>query len=403
MGLDSRALTPGLVERIAYAVAESRSHKRACLVLNKVGDNAVSASTIERVAKDVGQELTCLRDESPSRLPRNLVPSIPVDPPKLAVAECDGGRIRTREPGHGPGVHEHAWRETKNACFVKMTHQAFEIDPQPDMPECFRDHRHVAELAEMAVPDACGTAEIPEKKPPSEESAPEDWRPQRLVRTCLSSMVEAKEFGQQMNRESRRRRFHEAAHRAFLGDGLPWNWTIWKRHFKTFVPILDFIHVLTYLYRAALSQTTDQRAAWANYLEWARDCWSGQVSDVLTQLGVQLDELNIRHNAKLDDQHPHKPLLDAHRYLTTNQSRMDYARYRQLGLPVTTALMESMVKEINQRVKGTEMFWNDPEGGEYILQIRSAALCDDDRLSLYLQNRPGHGYVRRSTTRRRAA
>ena len=59
---------------------------------------------------------------------------------------------------------------------------------------------------------------------------------------------------------------------------------------------------------------------------------------------------------------------------------MDYPEYRRQGLPVTTAWMESLVKEVNYRVKGTEMFWNDPEGAEAILQVRAAALCDDERL-----------------------
>ena len=76
---------------------------------------------------------------------------------------------------------------------------------------------------------------------------------------------------------------------------------------------------------------------------------------------------------------------------------MDYPRYRRLGLPVTSALMESLVKEVNYRVKGTEKFWNDPSGAEAILQVRAAALCDDDRLARYLARRPGCSYYRRST------
>jgi len=52
---------------------------------------------------------------------------------------------------------------------------------------------------------------------------------------------------------------------------------------------------------------------------------------------------------------------------------MDYPAYRQAGLPVTTAWMESLVKEINYRVKGTEMFWNDPEGAEAILSATMIA------------------------------
>jgi len=50
---------------------------------------------------------------------------------------------------------------------------------------------------------------------------------------------------------------------------------------------------------------------------------------------------------------------------------------------------------MNYRVKGTEMFWNDPEGGEAILPIRAATLSDDDRLSKPVHTRPGHPFTRR--------
>jgi hypothetical protein len=79
---------------------------------------------------------------------------------------------------------------------------------------------------------------------------------------------------------------------------------------------------------------------------------------------------------------------------------MDYARYRRAGLPVTSAPMESLVKQMNLRVKGTEMFWNDAtKGGEAILQIRSAALSDDGRLETYLTRRPGCPFVRKTSSK----
>ena len=49
-------------------------------------------------------------------------------------------------------------------------------------------------------------------------------------------------------------------------------------------------------------------------------------------------------------------------YLGNNQNWMHYPAYRRQGLPVSTAWMESLVKEVNYRVKRTEMFWNDPRG-----------------------------------------
>ena len=68
---------------------------------------------------------------------------------------------------------------------------------------------------------------------------------------------------------------------------------------------------------------------------------------------------------------------------------MDYPRYRQEGLPITSAHMKSLVKEMNDRVKGTEKFWNDGPAAEAILLVRAAALSDDDRLRKHMRSRPG--------------
>jgi hypothetical protein len=386
MGLDSRELTPAMVERIVHAAAETRSSKRAALVLKHVGGNEVSPSTVQRVTHQVGSELAELRDAGDG-------PALAIaaeSPPELAVVEADGGRIRTRKPGQGRGVHGEAWRETKNANLLRMTHKTFAEDPEPELPRAFTDPGRVAKLAEKEAPPETLALSA---SPPREKA----WRPQRLVRTCLSSMAQADVFGRQMKREADRRRFGEASARAFVGDGLPWNWSVWKHYFADFVPILDFIHVLGYLYAAALAMHADCSVAWSCYLRMACACWQGRVREAMDELKGWLSPQGLDDWSKLDDADPRKPVVDAARYLRNNQSRMDYPHYRRLGLPVTSALMESLVKEINYRVKGTEMFWNDPDGAEAILQVRAAALCDDDRLTRYLSTRPGCAFVRRST------
>ena len=55
-------------------------------------------------------------------------------------------------------------------------------------------------------------------------------------------------------------------------------------------------------------------------------------------------------------------------YLENNQCRMDSARYRQQGLPITSSLVDTLVKQFNHRVKGTEKFWNESQA-ETILQL----------------------------------
>ena len=389
LGLDARELTPALAQRIVYAASESRSFSRATIVLKQVGGNEVSAKTIERVTLTVGKELAELRDAETGD---NLLGGAIEAPPKLAVVESDGGRIQTRAEGCPPGVHGKQWRETKNACLLRMTHATFDKDPHPELPRAFCDPKKVAKLAEKEP--LCGLA-LPQKSSPENPPPAADWRPQRLARTCLSSMVDSHEFGRQMEREARRRRFFEAAARAFLGDGLAWNWSIQQTHFPDFIPILDFVHPLSYIYTAASVMGGDPQQTWSCYLAMTRACWQGAVDKVTAALGEWLVGQGVDDAHPLADNDPRQAVADALRYLTNNRERMDYPRYRRLGLPVTSALMESMVKEVNYRVKGTEMFWNDPSGAEAILQVRAGALCDDDRLATYLAARPGCPYIRR--------
>jgi hypothetical protein len=80
---------------------------------------------------------------------------------------------------------------------------------------------------------------------------------------------------------------------------------------------------------------------------------------------------------------------------------MKYADYRRQGLPVSSSMVESLIKEVNYRVKGTEKFWDNPEGAEAILQVRAALLSDDDRLAEYIAARPGNAF-RRPVTRESA-
>ena len=67
---------------------------------------------------------------------------------------------------------------------------------------------------------------------------------------------------------------------------------------------------------------------------------------------------------------------------------MRYAEYRRDGLPITSCHVESTIKRVNRRVKGTEKFWS-PVGAEAILQLRADLLSDTDPLDAF--------WVRRAT------
>ena len=85
-------------------------------------------------------------------------------------------------------------------------------------------------------------------------------------------------------------------------------------------------------------------------------------------------------------------------YVEKNRERMDYPRYRKMGLPVASALVESLIKQINHRIKGSEQFWNNG-GLEAVLQVRAAYLSQDDRAEKHHDHRPRAPAVGRQRAR----
>ena len=61
------------------------------------------------------------------------------------------------------------------------------------------------------------------------------------------------------------------------------------------------------------------------------------------------------------------------------QQQQRAALHAKAKLKIGT-LMESLIKEVSDRVQGTEKFWNNPEGANQILAVKAAALSDDGRL-----------------------
>lgn len=64
---------------------------------------------------------------------------------------------------------------------------------------------------------------------------------------------------------------------------------------------------------------------------------------------------------------PRQIVSKALTYLQNHQPQMRYPEYRKLGLPITSSHLESTIKELNYRIKGTEKFWSS-EGGASVLQ-----------------------------------
>jgi hypothetical protein len=395
LGFDPRESTPGFKRHCVLLNAETRSFKRAAIVMERVVGLQVSPNTIERICLEVGNDLEAAEQNQWQSV---LTGEAPI--PELAIVEFDGGRIRTRQTGCGPGVHLSAkgWNETKNAIFVSASSSTSAVDPQPQPPACFLDPEHVAKLAEKSTTlekQAENDVSDNTLDQAEDESSPAKptHKPRRILRTVISSMKNSGQFGEQMAREAERRCFGQSRRKAFVADGLTCNWSIQKTHFRDYTPILDFTHAVSYLFSASLACFSKSGVAWSAYCRWMILAWRGKIGEVLTELYRHQQRLGLPPEDAADDD-PREQLRRVIGYFENNRSRMHYDAYRRQGLPTTSAWMESAVKEINYRTKGTEMFWNNPAGAEAILQIRSAALSDDDRLVRFLTHRPGRATLR---------
>jgi hypothetical protein len=406
--LDGHGYSPTLLRTICEAAGRLRSHADAAFALG-LADVRISSRHVQRIASEVGAEMARERDDKVAQRRRRELPVRVAAIPEAVAAEVDGGRLRTRAMGEGAGVHQQQNKEDKVACFVTLQTQEHQADPQPEPPESFLEPRRVRRLVqqmqgqsgdrprqedEPQTEDEEEDAPRPGRAGPSGEGHPEG--PRKLVRTAVASMADSRAFGPMMAAEAQERGFYQARKRAFLGDGAAYNWTIHRGYFPDFVAIVDFLHVLCYVYLAAWAVGTDEQARWSIYVTWLRACWRGRVREVIEELRLWQGRIGEPpEQEEPDAKDPRRLVAEALNYLSNNQERMDYPRYRKEGLPITSSLAESLVGEVNARVKSEQKYFNRPDGAEAILQLRAAVLSEDGRLERFFEQRPGNPHRRR--------
>jgi hypothetical protein len=359
----------------------------AAKTLRLLADVAISGRHVGRLTETIGGELVAERDEQAEAHRTRRLEVRVANGPSVVAVEVDGGRYQRRAEGLGCGARDPQWREDKVACLVTLASTTHGRDPQPEPPECFLDRQHVGDMTR------CPAANGPEIRGESADPKPPfrpdriDWQPERLVRTCVATTRDSEAFGRLVGAEAKARNFEAAPRRAFVGDGQAYNWAIHRRWFAGYTAVVDFIHVLGYVWRAANATGGTEAERWERYTRWMRECWRGRASEVLTEWDAEQGRLGEPPD-EAEAADPRVMLTRSRGYLRNNAERMKYPEYRRAGLPVTSSWVESLIKEVNDRVKGTEKFWNE-SGAESVLAVRAAVLSDDDRLAKHLAARPG--------------
>lgn len=360
----------------------------------RLAEVSISPKHVQRLTVRLGGERQQERDGDVAAFRAGRLRPRYADAPAVAAIHLDAGKLQMRTAGGGPGVRDAHWVDTKVACLQTYTATRGRGDPQPEPPAVFLDPPRVLRLCrEMervrSQPETLGPAAARAGPPLVVQEAPAIERPQRLVRTAVATLGSCEPFGWQVAAEAQRRGLYHAQRKAVLGDGGNWIGPLAELHFPGWVQVLDFLHLLVHLYAAAGAAYRGQaRRAWGLYERCLRAAWAGRVAEVLANLAGEAQRLGpAPPNAAEDD--PRRIVALVRAYVQTNAERMDYARYRQMGLPISSAPVESLIKQFNFRVKGTEKFWGSV-GAEAVLQVRAAYLSDDDRGTTFHERRP-HG------------
>ena len=381
--------SPTALKKVVYAGTQATSFPHGARDLSELAELDVSAERVRRATERIGQERVAERDAQAvayEALPLPAQRSLPGDqpPPVVACVQMDGGRLQFFDRAEPQRNEDDTfWREMKVGCLWSMTSEVSAEDPCPQLPASFVDparmQRMVREIKGFSRPDG-----------PADDTAEEDriderpGRPQALARSVVASRHAVETFGKLLASEAYQRRFPGAARNAFVADGSDSNWGVWRRHFSGYVPILDFIHALTYVYAAAMAGAALQEG-WQAYRQWAQWIWNGQVDRVITALELRQHALGVPAQ-ETPKTAPSAIVATSLGYLRNQQSRMDYPAYRKQGLPITSSYVESTVKQINRRMKGTEKFWS--QGVESMLTLVADHLSDTPTLSRFWRNRP---------------
>lgn len=391
--MGTEGYSPAVVEKGIRQARKACSFVEASEDMRELAEIEISPTHLQRLSERIGEEWVELRDEDVEKFRQRRLERDYKEPPRGAAAVMlDGGRVQTRADEAGRGVSDPGWRESKVACCLTIETKPYAVDPQPEPPAKFLEPtiaaRLAAEVKRRSRPaiersDACRRANQASKKGKVKKSKKRGRaRKCPRLRTVVATMENSETFGWQVAAEVHRRGLDRAARKACVCDGQAYNWSIYEMHLLPagFVAVLDFLHLLAYLHDAAYALGgADEASVWKTYTHWLRWAWSGKVGVLLSALREAAATLKAKGSTAAARRQTVEETLT---YVNNNRQRMNYPEYRCLGLPVSSAPVESTIKQINRRIKGSEKFWLEG-GAEAMLQLRAAQLSQDERWKRY--------------------
>lgn len=321
MGLNRSGWSPELLRLALQLAVEIPSYARAAKSYSELMRVPMSASTMKRLVRTYGSEVVAADEREAEMMVR--VPKeeeevsyrrIPEPDSEVMAVSADGVMVHLREEG---------WKEAK-----------------------------VAAVSAVPVREA---------------GAKTEGELRLTKHSYRAGLWDAKRFTNHYWAESCRRGVEKAKRIVCVNDGAIWIWAIVFVCFSRRIEILDWWHMLQYVWQIAnqaMEPASAEASAWVN---------AQKAALARGQLGLFFSHI-LRLYPKPGDAPPE--VKQAFAYLLKNRRRMHYAAYRKAGLPISSGTVESAAKTlVQQRMKQSGMRWSR-DGAQAMLALRARLLSD---------------------------
>ncbi len=356
-----------LLQEFSQVFCVEQAYGQAAANLKLVLNDEFSVDTVEAINQNMRRSAGAFLADLPKPEPDSEAKLL------VASADCKGVPL-IKEDNEKVPAFETAKKNPGNRKMATVT-SVYTVDPHVRTPEeitaaLFREDRAAAETAVQ------GIAAEPDAKPARPE-------PQNKNTTAHFPTTTTDESGESniisgilvgvawiMNQIALRRRVGQILIVLMDGQESLWNAFAERLPFtqKT-VPILDILHALAYVWKAAglFCTTKAERMAFTR-MRLLR-ILNGEVLSVVRGLR----QMGTTHKLKGEDL---KTLTTVCNYLQHNASRMRYDEYLRRGYPIASGVIEGACRHlVKDRMECSGMRWT-LEGARNMLNVRAAHQSD---------------------------
>lgn len=299
----------------------------------------LSKQTVRKITEDAGARILAAEDaeriavwERPPEERAIALTCTHVDQCDVGVVTCDGTTVHLRETPEYLGEtskRKSDWREVR--------------------------------VGNVSVGD------VPENTKPSDEERGNDfWMDVKRTET-FARFESVEDVGRDLYMRAVSAGYFQTRLRCFVSDGATWIRTIAEEHFPDAILILDWFHAMEYvgdLATEVFGQGTAKAKQWIASRE--TELWEGRI-------GAALHAMKDLRERDSMTKKQRELLGRTITYFMNNRDRMDYPRYRELGLPIGSGRVEGLCKTlVGSRCKDSGMRRWTIRGSEGTLRIRAA-------------------------------